>query len=73
MQFHKTINLYAFPRELVKHLQPGQWVAAGDNGPLGRFYGVKRSGVVVVAWKDNAKRSGDYFDYCKTLHAFSKG
>ncbi len=72
MQFQKAIDIWALPQPLVKHLQPGQWVKAGPQGPSGRFYGVRpRSGVVVVAWKGNAKASKDYFGYCKGLRQYA--
>lgn len=73
MKFHKAIDVWAIPAELTKHLQPGQWVRAGHNGPLGRFYGIKRSGVIVVAWQDNAKAGGKYFDYCANIRRYARG
>jgi len=72
MRFHKAIDIYNFPPELLKHLPAGQWVKAGEDGPLGRFYGVKKTGTVVVAWKDNAKNTKDYFGYCKGLYNYAK-
>ena len=72
MKFHKAIDIYNFPSELLKYLQPGQWVKAGPYGDLGRFYGIKKSGIVVVAWKNNAKNSNEYFNYCKNLCNYAK-
>jgi hypothetical protein len=71
MTFKKAINIWALTENQIKALQPGQWVTAGGN--LGRFYGVKKSGSVVVAWSNNAKNSGNYFDYCKTLYQYARG
>lgn len=71
MKFHKAIDIWAIPQYLLKHLPAGQWVRAGRDGPLGRFYGVRPSGVVVVAWKGNANASGRYFDYCRSLHQYA--
>jgi len=36
----------------------GQWVTAGEGGPLGRYLGCKKSRtlIVVVGWHENAKR-----------------
>ena len=71
MVFSKAIDIWNFPRELLKYLPAGQWVKAGPDGDLGRFYGVKKSGTIVVAWKNNAKKN-DYFSYCKNLHSYAK-
>lgn len=72
MKFQKAVNIWAMDSlEAKKRLQPGQWVRAGFGGPLGRYYGVKPSGTVVVAWLDNARKSG-YFDYCRTLRDYAK-
>jgi hypothetical protein len=71
MKFQKTIDIWKLSNDQVRALRPGQWVSAG--GSLGRFYGVKKSGSVVVAWSNNAKRSGNYFDYCKTVYQYARG
>ena len=67
MKFCKTIDIWAFPRELVKHIQRGQWVSAGrrdnDGTNIGRFYGVTKGGVIHVAWIGNARGSGNYHRY----------
>jgi hypothetical protein len=67
MKFAKTIDIWSFPRELIKHLQRGQWVSAGFGLPgqsnLGRFYGITKGGVIHVAWIGNARGSGDYRGY----------
>jgi hypothetical protein len=72
MTFKKTIDIYTLTESQIKVLQPGQWVTAG-GGATGRFYGVRKSGSVVVAWSNNAKNSGNYFDYCKTLYQYARG
>lgn len=73
MKYQKALNIWTMDSlEARKKLQPGQWVRAGFTGPLGRFYGVKPSGVVVVAWLDNAKKSKNYFEYCRTLRDYAK-
>lgn len=67
MKYVSTIDIWKFPRELVKHLQPGQWVSAGlrdrDGMNVGRFYGVTQAGVVHVAWIGNARGSKNYRAY----------
>lgn len=54
MRYVKTLDIYTFPRELLKHLQRGQWVCAGvpdeNRANCGVFCGVKKSGSVVVCW-----------------------
>jgi len=71
MTFKKAIDIWALNDDQVRALCPGQWVTAGGN--LGRFYGVKKSGSIVVAWSNNAKNSGNYFNYCKTLYQYARG
>lgn len=72
MKFARTVDIWNFPQSLIKHLQRGQWVRAGRDGDLGRFYGVKpKSGVVVVAWLGNARASKDYRGYCRSLHQYA--
>jgi hypothetical protein len=67
MKFAKTIDIWTFPRDLLKHVQRGQWVSAGarnsDGMNVGRFYGITKGGVVHVAWIGNARGSGDYRGY----------
>lgn len=50
MKFITSFNIWEMPVELLKHVQPGQWVYAGEKSTKGRFLGVKKSGSVVVAW-----------------------
>lgn len=67
MRYAKTVDIWNFPGELIKHLQRGQWVSAGprarDGMNIGRFYGRTKAGVVHVAWIGNARSSGDYRGY----------
>jgi len=70
MKFTKAKNIWQMTKDEMAKLPKGQWVYAGEKSSLGRFYGVRKSGVVVVAWKDNAKNN-DYFDYCKKLYQYS--
>jgi hypothetical protein len=72
MKFTKAKDIWLMTTEQIKKLPVGQWVYAGDKNSLGRFYGVRSTGVVVVAWKNNAKNN-DYFQYCKTLNTYAKG
>lgn len=69
MRYASTINIWAFPRELLKHVQRGQWVSAGpvehNRMNIGQFWGITRGGVVHVAWIGNARSSarGGYRAY----------
>jgi hypothetical protein len=55
----------------AKHIQPGQWVYAGDKSNKGIFLGIKKSGTVVVAWYGNAKNAKCFREYIKTLHTYA--
>ena len=72
MSFQPTVNIWAADRDQFK-LQRGQWVRAGKDGAIGRYYGTKPSGVIVVAWQGNAKSSGNYRAYQQALLNYAKG
>lgn len=75
--FQPTVDIWSPYRDLVlPRLQRGQWVRAGSKGDLGRFYGVKPSGTIVVAWQGNAQRhrgKGAYRAYQQALLNYAKG
>lgn len=72
MRYVQAFDIWSVPKELLVHVQPGQWVFAGERDNRGRFWGVKPSGVVVVAWLENARRSGDYEDYMRCLRDYAR-
>lgn len=72
MKFTSAFNIWEVPANLLKHVQAGQWVYAGDRSNKGRFLGVKASGTVVVAWHGNTQRQADKASYIKTLRAYAK-
>ncbi len=72
MKFTQAFDIWAVPHVLLKHIQPGQWVYAGNKGDKGRFLGVKASGTVVVAWHGNTKAQADKAGYIKTLRSYAK-
>ena len=73
MSDYRTVDVWNLPTPLVPLLQPGQWVRAGHNGARGRFWGVRpRSGVIVVAWHENARNSKDYRGYNRVLHDYAR-
>ena len=59
-KFVSAFDIWQVPDYLRPHIQPGQWVYAGDRSHLGRFYGASTR-TCVVAWQGNAKgRVRDY-------------
>lgn len=72
MKYQPMFNIWAIPEAKVKNIKRGQWVHAGDRANKGIFLGVRKSGVVVVAWYYNAKRD-NWREYIKALTAYSKG
>jgi hypothetical protein len=72
MKYSQAFDIWAVPTGLYKHIQPGQWVYAGDKSNKGIFLGIKPSGVVVCAWYQNAK-SREYKSYLKTLRQYALG
>lgn len=73
MKYLPAFDIWSTPAELLKHVQPGQWVYAGNKEDKGRFYGIKPSGSIVVAWQGNAKRSGNLKGYYRALRDYAKG
>ena len=51
MRYTRTIDIWEFPRELIKYLQAGQWVRAGQSDShKGRFCGITQAGVIMIDW-----------------------
>ncbi len=73
MKFTHSFDIWSVPVDLLKHVQPGQWIYAGTQDNKGRFLGVKASGSVVVAWQGNTQRHTNKAAYIKTLRAYAKG
>lgn len=72
--FRPTINIWSLNPKQIASLRPGQWVKAGNQGDKGVFCGVKKSGTVVVAWYENAKRGqGGFRSYVAALMNYAKG
>ena len=72
MKFTQAFDIWSVPQALLKHVQPGQWVYAGNKGDKGRFLGVKASGTVVVAWQGNTRSQANKAGYIKTLRSYAK-
>ena len=71
MAYKKRIDIWQLTKDEINKLQPGQWVTAGGN--LGRFWGIRCTGSVVVAWYHNAKNANDYNSYNRSLFNYAKG
>jgi hypothetical protein len=74
-RFLPTVNLWTLSDADRAALLPGQWVSAGTpdatRSNCGRFYGVRRSGSVVVAWNGNARRAESWTEYQRTSYRFA--
>jgi hypothetical protein len=73
MKYQSIFNVWDIPADLLKHVQAGQMVYAGDKSNKGRFLGVRKSGSVVVAWQGNVQSHSDKVGYIKTLRNYAKG
>ena len=74
MKYTKTVNIHSMSPEQIRRLPVGQWVCTDNYNPLhrGRFWGVKPSGVVVVAWQGNARSQFKYWDYQHALLNYAR-
>lgn len=73
MKYQSIFDIWVVPVDLLKHVQAGQMVYAGDKSNKGRFFGVRKSGSVVVAWQGNVQSHSDKVGYIKTLRNYAKG
>ena len=74
MKYTKTVNIGSMSESEIRQLQPGQWVYTGTDGPMwrGRFWGVKPTGTVIVAWQGNATKSGNWRSYQRQLRLYAQ-
>jgi hypothetical protein len=73
MKYQSIFNVWDIPADLLKHVQAGQMVYAGNKANRGRFLGVRRSGSIVVAWQGNIQNHSDKLGYIRTLRNYAKG
>lgn len=73
MKYQSMFDIWAVPVDLLKHVQAGQMVYAGNKSNKGRFLGVRKSGTVVVAWQGNIQSHSDKLGYIKSLRNYAKG
>ena len=72
MKYQKPLDIWKMSDKEIKNLQPGQWIYAGDQSNKGKFFGMKKSGTVVVAWMGNVKQQASYSEYMKMLSNYAK-
>jgi hypothetical protein len=73
MKYQSMFDIWAVPTDLLKHVQAGQMVYAGNKSNKGRFLGVRKSGSIVVAWQGNVQNHSDKLGYIKSLRNYAKG
>lgn len=72
MKYQKAIDIWQLTNLQIRKLQVGQWVFASDAKNIGRFLGVKKSDIVVVAWHGNARFQESYNGYIRQLLNYAK-
>ena len=72
MKYIKAFNIWNIPHELIKYIQPGQYIYAGDKDNKGIFQGIKKNNIIVVAWKGNINNKPNKREYIKTLRDYAK-
>ena len=72
MKYISAFNIWNIPNELIKYIQPGQWVYAGNKDNKGIYQGIKKNGIIVVAWKGNIDNKPNKREYIKALRDYSK-
>jgi hypothetical protein len=72
MKYIQAFNIWNIPNELIRYIQPGQWVYAGTKDNKGIYQGIKKNGIIVVAWKGNIDNKPNKKEYIKTLRDYAK-
>lgn len=69
MKFRPLVNIWNVKPADRAAIQPGQWVQAGPQGPIGQYLGQRRSGTDVVAWrgKSYAAKRATLRQYAKAI------
>ena len=74
MRYTSAQNIWNMTPAQMQTLQPGQWVYAGLPTDSGMFLGIKPSGTVVVAWRNNIANHGrNRVAYIRSLRQYAKG
>lgn len=72
MKYIKAFNIWNIPNELIKYIQPGQWIYAGDKDNKGIYQGIKHNSIIVVAWKGNIDNHNNKREYISKLRDYAK-
>jgi len=72
MKYIQAFNIWNIPDELIRHIQPGQHVYAGDKDNKGIYQGIKSNGIIVVAWKGNIDNKRNKREYINKLRNYAK-
>lgn len=72
MKYIQAFNIWNIPNELIRYIQPGQWVYAGNKDNKGIYQGIKESGSIVVAWQGNINKQSNKREYIKKLRDYAK-
>lgn len=72
MKYIQAFNIWNIPQELIKYIQPGQHVYAGDKSNKGIYQGIKSNGIVVVAWQGNINNKKNKREYINKLRDYAK-
>lgn len=71
-RFVSPFDIWQVPDYIRPHIQPGQWVYAGDRTNVGMFLGATAR-TAVVAWRRNINAHADRNGYLRTLRQYAKG
>jgi hypothetical protein len=72
MLFIKSFDVWSTSAKVLKTMQPGQHVYAGDVSQKGIYCGIKKSGTIVVAWRHNIQSRNDKKGYVRSLINYAK-
>lgn len=72
MKYIKAFNIWNIPTELIRYIQPGQWVYAGNIDNKGIYQGIKNNNIIVVAWEGNINNKSNKREYIKALRDYAK-
>lgn len=72
MKYIQAFNIWNIPHELIQYIQPGQHIYAGNKDNKGIFQGIKKTGIIVVAWKGNIDNQSNKREYIRKLRDYSK-
>lgn len=72
MKYIKAFDIWNIPHELIRYIQPGQNIYAGNKDNKGIYQGIKKNGIIVVAWQGNINNKPNKREYIKSLRDYAK-